>query len=162
MAWCKPSLPLPLTVVYIPGTPHNRHDAFHITHEFGSASPCCGPGTQTLLVQLCNPSNHIYMGVSLTLGLQQQSASTTLATSTTAAAPSATPDYEAICESQASSYADSCPQCLYRCIGSAYVEDCYYSTFFTVNGIQAQCEAQGGRNCRQQALAAVCPGPSSS
>ncbi|KAK7702822.1 hypothetical protein SLS64_009433 [Diaporthe eres] len=91
-----------------------------------------------------------------------QSASTTLATSTTtAAAPSATPDYEAICEEQAGSYADSCPQCLYRCIGSAYVEQCYYSTFFTVNGIQSQCWQQGGQNCRGQALAAVCPGPSS-
>ncbi|KAI7777602.1 hypothetical protein LA080_003379 [Diaporthe eres] len=91
-----------------------------------------------------------------------QSASTTLATSTTAAAPSATPDYEAICEEQAGSYADSCPQCLYRCIGSAYVEQCYYSTFSAVNGIQSQCWQQGGQNCRGQALAAVCPGPSSS
>ncbi|KAI3395995.1 hypothetical protein diail_566 [Diaporthe ilicicola] len=90
--------------------------------------------------------------------IQKQNVSTTLTTATTSAAPSATPDYEAICESQASSYADSCPQCLYRCIGSSYVEECYYSTFFTVNGIQAQCEAQGGQNCRQTALASVCPG----
>ncbi|KAJ0104399.1 hypothetical protein J7T55_010863 [Diaporthe amygdali] len=87
-----------------------------------------------------------------------QSVNTTLTTTTTSAAPSATPDYEAICESQASGYADDCPQCLYRCIGSAYVEQCYYSTFFTVNGIQAQCEARGGWNCKQTALDSVCSG----
>ncbi|KAH8771700.1 hypothetical protein F5883DRAFT_550234 [Diaporthe sp. PMI_573] len=89
-----------------------------------------------------------------------QDISTTLTTTTTAAAPSATPDYLAICESQASGYADSCPQCLYRCIGSSYVEQCYWSTFFSVNGIQAQCEARGGWNCRDTAVNAVCSGSS--
>ncbi|KKY39759.1 hypothetical protein UCDDA912_g00245 [Diaporthe ampelina] len=90
-----------------------------------------------------------------------QSVNTTLVTTTTSAAqPSVTPDYLAICESQASSYAQNCPQCLYRCIGSSAVEQCYWSTFFSVNSIQAQCEARGGWNCKQTALAAVCPGPS--
>ncbi|ROV97918.1 hypothetical protein VSDG_04955 [Cytospora chrysosperma] len=77
---------------------------------------------------------------------------------TTSSAPSVTPDYEALCEAQASSYADVCPQCLYRCKGSAYIDQCYWSTFFTINGIQAQCEARGGYNCRQIAIGDVCPG----
>lgn len=77
---------------------------------------------------------------------------------TTSAAPTATPDYLAICESQAYGYESSCPQCLYRCIGSSYVEQCYYSTWFSVNGIQADCEAHGGYNCRQRAVDMVCPG----
>ncbi|KAI1263956.1 hypothetical protein F5Y18DRAFT_391981 [Xylariaceae sp. FL1019] len=76
---------------------------------------------------------------------------------TSSAAPTSTADLEATCESQAGSYADACPRCLYRCADSAYVEECYYSTFFTVNGIQADCEAHGGNNCRGQALDDVCP-----
>ncbi|KAI8947342.1 hypothetical protein F4801DRAFT_582515 [Xylaria longipes] len=75
---------------------------------------------------------------------------------TSTAAPSATADLEAICESQAGPYANSCPQCLQTCATSTDPQDCYYSVFFTVNGIQAQCEAQGGNNCRGQALDAVC------
>ncbi|KAI0455215.1 hypothetical protein F5B21DRAFT_503516 [Xylaria acuta] len=56
---------------------------------------------------------------------------------TSAAAPSATPDLEAICESQASTYKDLCPECLHNCATSAFLEQCYYSVFFTINGIQA-------------------------
>ncbi|KAI0468290.1 hypothetical protein F4859DRAFT_517169 [Xylaria cf. heliscus] len=94
------------------------------------------------------------LAVPLVAALPQ--AATTTTTTTSAAAPSQTPDLEAICESQASTYADSCPQCLHNCATSAYPEQCYYSVFFTINGIQAQCEAQGGWNCRSQAVNAVC------
>ncbi|KAI3337614.1 hypothetical protein HD806DRAFT_529176 [Xylariaceae sp. AK1471] len=80
------------------------------------------------------------------------------ATSTTSApATSSTPDLEAICESQASSYADACPRCLYRCTTSSVPDQCFYSTFFAVNGIQADCEQHGGSNCRNLALNDVCP-----
>ncbi|KAI1125210.1 hypothetical protein F5Y10DRAFT_13329 [Nemania abortiva] len=75
---------------------------------------------------------------------------------TSTVAPSATPDLLAICESQAYGYADACPQCLHNCATSAYPEQCYYSVFFTVNGIQSDCEAHGGNNCRNLALNEVC------
>ncbi|KAI0184670.1 hypothetical protein EV127DRAFT_485941 [Xylaria flabelliformis] len=75
---------------------------------------------------------------------------------TSSAAPSSTADLEAICEAQASSYKDSCPQCLHNCATSSVPDQCYYSVFFTINGIQSQCEAQGGNNCRGQAVNAVC------
>ncbi|KAI1164224.1 hypothetical protein F5B18DRAFT_650936 [Nemania serpens] len=75
---------------------------------------------------------------------------------TSSAAPSATPDLLAICESQAYGYQDACPQCLHNCATTAYPEQCYYSVFFTVNGIQANCEARGGNNCRNIALNQVC------
>ncbi|KAH8161882.1 hypothetical protein CIB48_g6375 [Xylaria polymorpha] len=75
---------------------------------------------------------------------------------TSAAAPSGTADLEAICEAQAYSYKDSCPQCLHNCATSAYQSQCYYSVFSTINGIQAQCEAQGGYNCRGRAVDSVC------
>lgn len=165
MAWSQAPQPSPLIIFNCSCSyhPSDGHDALYYASELDSASPWHGPGTPTLLVKQCAPGCNICIGPSLiSTSFQQQNASTTFATSTSAAAPSATPDYLAICESQASSYADSCPQCLYRCIGSQYVEQCYWSTFFTVNGIQAQCEAQGGWNCRQTALADVCPGPSSS
>ncbi|ROW05885.1 hypothetical protein VPNG_08032 [Cytospora leucostoma] len=94
--------------------------------------------------------------VSLALPIMAFSQNSTVTTTSTV--PSATPDYESICEDQASSYADVCPQCLYRCEGSSYVSECYYSTFFTINGIEANCEARGGYNCRQIAIDDVCPG----
>lgn len=72
------------------------------------------------------------------------------------AVPSATPDLEAICEAQASSYKDACPQCLHNCASSTVPDQCYYSVFFTINGIQANCEAHGGNNCRGQAITQVC------
>ncbi|POS69383.1 hypothetical protein DHEL01_v212223 [Diaporthe helianthi] len=99
---------------------------------------------------------NLLVGLALPAFGVAQNVTTTLTTTTTSAAPSATPDYLAICESQASSYTDTCPQCLYRCIGSSYVEQCYWSTFFAINSIQAQCEAQGGRNCRGISVNAVC------
>ncbi|KAF2972350.1 hypothetical protein GQX73_g1359 [Xylaria multiplex] len=79
------------------------------------------------------------------------------ATSTTSSpAPSQTLDLEAICESQASSYKAYCPRCLHNCATSSYPEQCYYSVFFTVNGIQANCEARGGIDCRNKAIDQVC------
>ncbi|KAI0543449.1 hypothetical protein F4679DRAFT_590456 [Xylaria curta] len=75
---------------------------------------------------------------------------------TSSVAPSSTADLEAICEAQASSYKDSCPQCLHNCATSSVPDQCYYSVFFTINGIQSQCEAQGGNNCRNYAVNAVC------
>ncbi|KAI0199943.1 hypothetical protein F4808DRAFT_461338 [Astrocystis sublimbata] len=69
------------------------------------------------------------------------------------------PDLLAACESASSTYQDLCPMCLYRCADfDGDKETCYNSTFFSINGVQAQCEAQGGRNCRSQAADAVCPG----
>ncbi|KAI0148455.1 hypothetical protein GGR57DRAFT_241227 [Xylariaceae sp. FL1272] len=76
---------------------------------------------------------------------------------TSSAAPTSTADLEAICESQAGPYTEDCPRCLSRCATSAYVKDCFYSTFFTVNGIESDCEAHGGSNCKGKALDQVCP-----
>ncbi|KUI67139.1 hypothetical protein VM1G_02579 [Cytospora mali] len=78
------------------------------------------------------------------------------ATTTSSATPSATPDYEAICESQAYGYADYCPQCLSQCEGSAYAEQCYYSVFTAINEIESDCEAHSGWNCEQTAVDDVC------
>ncbi|GAP90005.1 hypothetical protein SAMD00023353_4300390 [Rosellinia necatrix] len=75
---------------------------------------------------------------------------------TSVAAPSSTPDLEATCEAQASSYKDACPRCLHNCADSAYPDQCYYSVFFTINGIQADCQAHGGVDCRNKAIDMVC------
>ncbi|RWA12958.1 hypothetical protein EKO27_g2143 [Xylaria grammica] len=77
-------------------------------------------------------------------------------TTTSPAAPSQTADLEAICESQASTYKDSCPRCLHNCAASSYPEQCYYSVFFTINGIQADCQAHSGIDCRNKAIDQVC------
>ncbi|KAI0400888.1 hypothetical protein F4802DRAFT_601645 [Xylaria palmicola] len=77
-------------------------------------------------------------------------------TTSSAAAPSETPDLLAICEAQASSYASSCPQCLHNCASTAFPEMCFFSVFTVVNGIQADCEAHGGSNCRDRAISQVC------
>ncbi|KAI0512789.1 hypothetical protein F5B22DRAFT_293535 [Xylaria bambusicola] len=79
------------------------------------------------------------------------------ATSTTSApAPTQTADLEAICESQAGSYASSCPQCLHNCASTAYPEQCFLSVFTVINGYQANCEARGGYNCRDMAINTYC------
>ncbi|CAN8103319.1 unnamed protein product [Discula destructiva] len=86
---------------------------------------------------------------------------TATATSTTSSAiASATMlDYEAICESQASGYADKCPQCLSECEGKttkAYAEQCYWSVFFEINYLESVCEAHGGNNCEGSSVDEVC------
>ena len=63
-----------------------------------------------------------------------------------------------ICEEEAGSYARYCPRCLYRCENATQnMSQCFYSTFFTINGVQSQCWQHGGNDCANQAAAAVCP-----
>ncbi|KAI4956225.1 hypothetical protein J4E91_000436 [Alternaria rosae] len=38
-----------------------------------------------------------------------------------------------------------------------YISECFYSTFFSINGVQSQCWQHGGNDCANQAAAAVCP-----
>ncbi|KAI1173909.1 hypothetical protein F4777DRAFT_416760 [Nemania sp. FL0916] len=92
----------------------------------------------------------------LALALPLVAAIPQASTTTSSVAPSSTPDLLAICQAQAGPYADACPQCLHNCATSAYPDDCFYSVFFTVNGIQSDCEAHGGPNCRNIALNDVC------
>ncbi|KAI1747912.1 hypothetical protein F4782DRAFT_534978 [Xylaria castorea] len=80
----------------------------------------------------------------------------TLTSTTSSVAPSSTADLEAICESQAYGYKDKCPQCLHTCATSSVPDQCYYSVFSAINGIESQCEAQGGNNCENIAVNDVC------
>ncbi|KAI0844923.1 hypothetical protein F5Y00DRAFT_185825 [Daldinia vernicosa] len=70
-------------------------------------------------------------------------------------APSGPPDLS-VCEKQAGPYADACPKCNPKCVGSSAYEDCLFSVFSAINGIQSQCWQHGGNNCRDVAINEVC------
>ncbi|KAI1473359.1 hypothetical protein F4774DRAFT_415894 [Daldinia eschscholtzii] len=70
-------------------------------------------------------------------------------------APTGPPDLS-VCEKKAGTYADACPKCNPKCVGSAAYEDCLYSVFSTINYIQSQCWQHGGNNCRDEAISQVC------
>ncbi|OTA99389.1 hypothetical protein M426DRAFT_325195 [Hypoxylon sp. CI-4A] len=85
------------------------------------------------------------------IALAQEADSTT----STPPAASGPPDLS-VCEKQAGPYADACPRCNSRCVDSSAYEQCLTSVFTMVNSYQAQCEQQGGNNCKGQALDQVC------
>ncbi|RYP34080.1 hypothetical protein DL766_003173 [Monosporascus sp. MC13-8B] len=71
----------------------------------------------------------------------------------TAPAPTGTaPTLKEICEEEAGSYADVCGRCLHRCENTSVPNQCFYSTFMTINMIQSQCWQHGGRDCRNRAV----------
>ncbi|KAF1975907.1 hypothetical protein BU23DRAFT_437553, partial [Bimuria novae-zelandiae CBS 107.79] len=61
------------------------------------------------------------------------------------------------CEQEAGGYKNYCPQCLYRCEGqTTYVDQCFESTFMTINYYDSQCWQHGGSGCADRAVAIVC------
>ncbi|RYP82291.1 hypothetical protein DL770_005629 [Monosporascus sp. CRB-9-2] len=78
-----------------------------------------------------------------------------LATTVTEVTPAPTgtaPSLMEICEEEAGSYADVCGRCLHRCESTSVPDQCFYSTFMTINMIQSQCWQRGGQDCRNRAV----------
>ncbi|RYP51021.1 hypothetical protein DL768_003605 [Monosporascus sp. mg162] len=95
----------------------------------------------------------------LVLALPAVAVAQPLVTTASEAAPDPTgtaPDLMEICEKEASSYADACGRCLHRCENSSVPDQCFYSTFMTINMIHSQCWQHGGQDCRNRAVSQVC------
>ncbi|KAI1463486.1 uncharacterized protein F4812DRAFT_463585 [Daldinia caldariorum] len=82
-------------------------------------------------------------------------AQTSSPASTDIPTPTGPPDLS-VCKKQADTYADACPKCNPKCVGSSAYENCLYSIFSTINYIQSQCWQHGGRSCREDAINQVC------